>query len=108
MEWRGMVERAGRRRYLLLAGVFALMAGQEIVEMAVLEQPPVPDLGLPLGPLLHVAQIVAIVLGTYVLIDAFRRTSALAAAEQRRAGELASLLGRCVRRSVSSPPRWSG
>jgi signal transduction histidine kinase len=92
MEWGSVVQRAGRHRYLVLAAVFALMAGQEIVEMAVLEQPSGADLGFPLGPLLHVTQIVAIVAGTYVLIDAFRRTSAPAAAEQRRAGELASLL----------------
>ncbi len=92
MQGSRVVERAGRHRYLALAVVFALMAGQEIVEMAVLEQPSVPDRWFPLGPILHVAQIVAIVLGTYVLIDAFRRTSALAAAERRRAGELASLL----------------
>ena len=45
MEWSSVVERAGRHRYLVLAGVFALMAGQEIVEMAVLEQPSVPDPG---------------------------------------------------------------
>jgi signal transduction histidine kinase len=92
MGWSRVVERAGRHRYLVLAGVFALMAGQEIVEMAVLEQSSVPGFRFPLGPLLHVAQIIAIVIGTYVLIDAFRRTSALAAAERRRAGELASLL----------------
>ena len=77
MEWGSVVQRAGRHRYLVLAAVFALMAGQEIVEMAVLEQPSGADLGFPLGPLLHVTQIVAIVAGTYVLIDAFRRTSAL-------------------------------
>jgi signal transduction histidine kinase len=92
MELSRMVERVGRHRYLVLAVVFALMAGQEIVEMAVLEQPSMSGSRFPLGPLLHVLQIVAIVSGTYVLIDAFRRTSALAAAERRRAGELASLL----------------
>ncbi len=86
MELSRMVERVGRHRYLVLAVVFALMAGQEIVEMAVLEQPSMSGSRFPLGPLLHVLQIVAIVSGTYVLIDAFRRTSALAAAERRRAG----------------------
>jgi len=54
MEWGSVVQRAGRHRYLVLAAVFALMAGQEIVEMAVLEQPSGADLGFPLGPLLYV------------------------------------------------------
>jgi signal transduction histidine kinase len=92
MEWHAVVDWVGRHKYLALASIFALMAGQEIFEILVLEQSSGQGARFPLGVALHLVQILAIVVGTYVFVDAFREKSALAEKERRRAGELAPVL----------------
>jgi hypothetical protein len=64
MEWHAVADWVGRHKYLALASVFALMAGQEIFEILVLEQSSEQVARFPLGVVLHLAQILAIVVGT--------------------------------------------
>jgi signal transduction histidine kinase len=92
MNWHTVMERIGRHKYLALATVFALMAGQEIFEMVVLEQSAGLGASFPLGAALHLGQILAIAVGTYMFVDAYREKSALADSERRRASELAAAL----------------
>jgi two-component system, NarL family, sensor kinase len=84
-----------RYRELVLVIVFLVIASQELLEMWLLE----PRSGLfagrsplPIDVLLHVAQVVAILAATYVIVRAWQQRTALMDREVARSRELADLV----------------
>lgn len=90
MGWHNAVEQLGRYKELVLATVFVVMAGQELLEVLVLE-----PVGARLSPglLLHFGQILVILTGTYVFIKAWQEKTDLMGLELKRSRELARLVG---------------
>lgn len=88
MEWQPVVERLGRYRELALAIVFVFMAGQELLEILVLEPPGMSGARFSSGMLLHLGQVLVILTGTYVFIRAWQEKTGLMDLEVRRSAQL--------------------
>lgn len=92
MRWQSEVEKVGRYKELVLATVFVFMGGQELLEVLVLEPSPRMDARFSFGVLLHLAQVLVILAGTYVFIKGWQEKTGLMHLELKRSGELATVV----------------
>ncbi|MBI4608153.1 MAG: sensor histidine kinase [Candidatus Rokubacteria bacterium] len=92
MKWHPVAETFGKYKELALGAVFGLMAGQELLEILLLETSAAAHTRFSLGAFLHLGQVLLIFAGTYVFIKAWQEKTELMDLEVKRSGELAMVV----------------